>query len=85
MSAPPAGGDQNRGPALVAIYWAETSFAILAVALRLYGRKLINGFGADDYMMVFTLVRTPFLFLCLTSNHTNMYRLFPFFSSYSSL
>ncbi|PWY85558.1 integral membrane protein [Aspergillus eucalypticola CBS 122712] len=56
MSAPPAGGDQNRGPALVAIYWAETSFAILAVALRLYGRKLINGFGADDYMMVFTLL-----------------------------
>lgn len=60
MSAPPAGGDQNRGPALVAIYWAEASFAILAVALRIYGRKLINGFGADDYMMVFTLVRTPF-------------------------
>ncbi|KAJ5281523.1 integral membrane protein [Penicillium angulare] len=62
-AAAPPGGDQNRGPALVAIYWTESAFATIAVLLRLYGRRLIRNFGADDYVMVFALA----LFLTLAA------------------
>ena len=52
----PAGGNQNRGPHLVGIFWAEAAVASLVILLRISGRLMIRQLGLDDYMMVFTLV-----------------------------
>ena len=47
---------QDRGPQMIAIFWVEAAIAILVVALRIWGRMLLKQVGADDYVMVFTLV-----------------------------
>lgn len=52
----PAGGDVDRAGKLIAIYWAEMFFAILIVALRFYARGMNRNVGADDWMMLVTLV-----------------------------
>ena len=41
---------------MIAIFWVEAAFAILVVALRIWGRMLLKQVGADDYVKVFTLV-----------------------------
>jgi hypothetical protein len=59
MSTPallPTGVGQNRGPQLMAMFWIETIVAIAVVALRFYARISIRGVGADDWMMLFTVV-----------------------------
>ncbi|OJJ96431.1 hypothetical protein ASPACDRAFT_1890849 [Aspergillus aculeatus ATCC 16872] len=53
---PPASGDRDRGPAIMAVLWTEAAVALAALALRLYGRRLVKGFGADDHMMTFTVI-----------------------------
>jgi hypothetical protein len=60
-AAPPPGGDENRGPRLIAVYWVMNAVSVAVICLRLYGRRLIRGFGVDDYMMIFTSVgpQTP--------------------------
>lgn len=55
MQAPPD-GDQNRGPALTAIFWTECAFAMAIMTLRLYARLKIRALGADDWMMLLTVV-----------------------------
>ncbi|GLA41666.1 hypothetical protein AnigIFM63309_009762 [Aspergillus niger] len=52
---PPAGGDQDRGPALITFFWVEAALAILALSLRFYGRVLVKGLGYDDYVMAFAV------------------------------
>ena len=52
----PAGGNQNRGPHLIGIFWAEAALASLIILLRISGRLMIRQLGLDDYMMIFTLV-----------------------------
>lgn len=52
----PEGGNQDRGPAALAIYWSETGIAILIVAARFYARLMIKGVGRDDWFMLVTLV-----------------------------
>lgn len=59
MEAPP-GGNQDRGPQAVAIFWAEAAIAIVVVALRIWGRLMIHQLGPDDYVMIFTLVGVAF-------------------------
>lgn len=56
----PTGGNQDLGPATMAIFWTETGIAILIVAARFYARTMIKGVGRDDWFMLATLV----------SNHT---------------
>lgn len=53
---PPPGGYEDRGPQMIAIYWIEAAIAILVVTLRIWGRVVIRQVGADDYVMIFTLV-----------------------------
>ena len=55
MATPP-GGTEDRGSALIAIYWVECSIALIVIAMRLYSRMLIKGIGKDDYIMFFTMV-----------------------------
>jgi hypothetical protein len=55
LPAPPGGYD-DRGPQMIAIYWIEASIAIVVVALRIWGRVVLRQVGADDYVMLFTLV-----------------------------
>jgi hypothetical protein len=52
----PAGGNIDRGPQAIAIFWAEAAIALIVVVLRIWGRAMIHQLGADDYIMVFTLV-----------------------------
>ena len=52
----PLGGDVDRGPALVALYWTESAVAILLIVFRFYARWTIRSLGKDDWMMLFTLV-----------------------------
>jgi hypothetical protein len=58
-SQAPAGGNQDRGPQTIAIFWAEAGFALIVVALRIWGRVMIHQLGSDDYVMLFTLVSPP--------------------------
>ena len=53
----PPGGDVDRGPQLIALYWVESAVAILVVANRMWGRIMIHQTSYDDYVMLFTLVR----------------------------
>ena len=57
----PPDGDQNRGPALIAIFWVMTVVVINTLALRFYSRIRIREIGADDWMMLFTAVSAPLL------------------------
>lgn len=52
----PAGGNQDRGPAAMAIYWSQTGIAMFIVAARFYARNMIKGVGPDDWFMLVTLV-----------------------------
>ena len=53
----PLGGDQDRGPSLVGLYWTECALSMIIVGLRFYARISIRGLGADDWMMLSTVVR----------------------------
>jgi len=46
----------DRGPSLIAIYWAEAAIAIVVVGMRIWGRLIIRKLGPDDYIMIFALV-----------------------------
>jgi hypothetical protein len=53
---PPPEGNKNRGPDLIAMFWMESVFCIMILALRLYVRISIRGLGIDDWLMLFTVV-----------------------------
>lgn len=53
--APPPGGDQTRGPQLLAIYWVQTGIAIIVVALRFYVRRAKRIIGLEDWAMLVCL------------------------------
>lgn len=48
--------DEDRGPALITMYWVFVALSMLAVGLRYYGRRMIRQTGWDDHMMAVTLV-----------------------------
>jgi hypothetical protein len=52
----PSPSTADRGPRLTAIYWSMSLVAITTVGLRFWGRFLIRQTGADDWVMLFTLV-----------------------------
>lgn len=54
---PPVGGNLNRGPALVDIFWTECVIALVFVSLRCYARILVRNLGIDDWIMFTTMVR----------------------------
>ena len=47
---------EDRGKAVIAIFWVQTSLAIVVVAMRFWARYIIKNFGTDDWLMLFTLV-----------------------------
>lgn len=49
--------DQNRGPAIMAIFWTETMVAFFFVMARFYSRIKIRGLGIDDWIMLLAIVR----------------------------
>lgn len=53
----PPGGDQDRGPTILAVYWAMFAIELVFVSLRVYARWTIHYLGWDDWTMVFTLVK----------------------------
>jgi hypothetical protein len=53
---PPPGGDVDRAAPLMAIYWAEAVVATVIVSLRMYARYINKSYGADDWVMLLTLV-----------------------------
>jgi len=56
---PPAGGDRNRGPALLTATWTFTALALLLVAFRMLTRfKLIHSPGLDDLFIFVSVVRS---------------------------
>ncbi|KAF7885516.1 uncharacterized protein EAF02_004025 [Botrytis sinoallii] len=60
MSSPgypkPADGDQDRGGAVIAVYWSIAAVAMLVVGLRFYSRRLVRAIGADDWLMLISLI-----------------------------
>ncbi len=59
-SASPTGGDQNRGPELVAVTWALTALATVVVALRMFTRiRILKDMALDDFYVVISLVSVP--------------------------
>ena len=65
MSAPlgpsPVGGDQDRGSDIMAMLWTECVLAMIIVALRFYARIKMRNPGADDWMMLITVVSQVYL------------------------
>lgn len=55
-NSPPTGGDIDRGPELLAIFWTEAALSIMIVAARFYCRRVIKVVGADDWTMLVTVV-----------------------------
>ena len=53
---PSPGPNDDRGPAVTAIFWSEAAVAVLVVSLRLYARRSIRALGADDWFMLITTV-----------------------------
>ncbi|OAQ65152.1 hypothetical protein VFPPC_06312 [Pochonia chlamydosporia 170] len=51
----PAGGDVDRGPQAMILFWVTASIAIIVVALRFLGRRMRQSLGGDDWMMLITL------------------------------
>ncbi|KAI5864894.1 hypothetical protein GGS23DRAFT_604347 [Durotheca rogersii] len=77
MSAPspPRDGDVNRGPSLLAIFWAEVGISTTFVALRFYTRAKTGYIGADDWTILVTLVmNTTTLSLCTVLVHYGLGR-----------
>ena len=55
--APPAGGDQNRGPESVAVTWVFTALASFVVSLKLFTRvKSLKETALDDVFTILSLV-----------------------------
>ena len=54
---PPPGGDENKGPVVLAAVWTLTSIALVTVAARLYGRyRLTRNAGWDDLFITISMV-----------------------------
>lgn len=64
-SPPPPGGDQDRGPSLIGMFWTECALAMIIVGFRFYARISMRNLGADDWMMLLTVV-CPFRLLAAT-------------------
>ena len=55
---PPPGGDQNHGPALLAVAIVSTTLAIVTTIIRLLGRIfVVRSVGWDDYTIAAAAVR----------------------------
>lgn len=58
LGPPPPGGDQNKGPTLLAVSWTFTSIAIAVVGLKLYTRfRILREPALDDFFTVLSVVR----------------------------
>ncbi len=56
---PPPGGDQNRGPELLAITWTFTALALIVVIVKIYTRfKIVHETGLDDFLIFVSTVRS---------------------------
>lgn len=55
---PPAGGNQDRGPAMMEVMWIQTGFAIVIIGMRFIARFSIHKISWDDWLMLLTLVFT---------------------------
>ena len=44
----PLNGHEDRGPAAVAVYWAQDGVAILIVLTGFYAQRMVRALGADD-------------------------------------
>lgn len=53
---PPPGGDRDRGPAIIALFWTQCVIVLIFVSLRFYARTMVKNVGADDWVMLFTMV-----------------------------
>ncbi|KAL9120674.1 MAG: hypothetical protein Q9187_002773 [Circinaria calcarea] len=63
LQIPPGIQDDDRGSAIIVIFWVQASVAMAVVAARFWARISIKTVGVDDWLMLFTL----FLFVCWTS------------------
>ena len=53
---PPPGGDENKGPLILAIMWVECTIAILLVCARTFTRvHLVHNLGLDDWTMILSM------------------------------
>ena len=56
---PPPGGDQNHGPALLAIAVVSSAIAVATTIIRIIGRTFVlRSVGWDDFTIIIAAVRT---------------------------
>ena len=53
---PPLGGDQDRAPEFLILFWIGLSATLVFVVLRLCSRLMIGNLWWDDYAMFLTEV-----------------------------
>ena len=64
----PVGPAEDRGKAVIIIFWVQLSLAMTTVAARFWARYIIKRFGRDDWLMLFTLVYSHLLNVTIASN-----------------
>ena len=69
---PPAGGDENHGPGLLAEYTIFLFVSINVVVLRFIARVKSKGIGLDDYLMLAALVQLLLLYLDCETDPTQL-------------
>ncbi|KAK2606307.1 hypothetical protein QQS21_003238 [Conoideocrella luteorostrata] len=52
----PVGGDVDRGPRALILFWVTTGVSIVIIALRFLGRYMRKRTGLDDWMMLITVI-----------------------------
>ena len=52
----PPGGDQNRAPALLAVFWTPFPITVVLLCARLFVRLRLKNVGLDDCSMVLAWV-----------------------------
>ena len=59
--APPPGGDQDRGPTLIAVTWTFTAMALMVVGVKVYTRlKIVRETALGDLFIMLSMVSPSF-------------------------
>ena len=59
--APPPGGNQDRGPTLIAVTWTFTAMALVVVGAKVYTRlKIVRETALGDLFTMLSMVSLSF-------------------------
>jgi len=71
---PPAGGDTNRGPQILAVAIVTTAIVVISCIIRLFVRfRIVRSVGSDDYIISIATVSLPRTNMLICSNERQVF------------